>query len=416
MSVQPRRNRSGACLLLSLLVLTVACGGEGTVSDTEPAPGASTMRHEPVYPGERGGAEPVRPVEVARVTSGDDGEPPFYRAGPQAIAPDGTVYLLDLATGEIRLFGPDGTPTGTLGGPGQGPGELSEVVTTLAVAADRLIAVDELNGRLSIWGLDGEFREVVPFPTHPEDNGRVAYLELWGLSDGSLAGLYSRPSAGRQVLAAVVADSGGRPVAELARMSSRQTRALVGGRAAPIPVVRPVPQLAVDHDDGIYFTGAEEYEVTAFDRSGARRWELQVDWGRDPLPAEEVDRALGASAEMLRAMGEAPEVDASSVENVPDRLPALGAIKVDGHGHLWVFPYVYWDPRDPASLPPMVPVDVYDSAGERLYAGRIPSRFALHVDQDPAWSVAWRDSVWGIETDLDTGEQSLVRHRLEEPF
>jgi hypothetical protein len=181
-------------------------------------------------------------------------------------------------------------------------------------------------------------------------------------------------------------------------------------------VVRPVPQLAADRAGRIYVTGAEEYEILAFDGGGTARWRLRVEWPRDPLPDGEVDRALAASEEMLRAMGEQPEVDASSVENVPDRLPALRAIKVDGHGHLWVFPHFYWKPGDPASLPSMVPVDVYDPAGERLYAGMVPARFALHSDQGSAWAAAWEDSVWGVETDLDTGGQAVVRYRLQEPF
>lgn len=413
-----RRNRFPARVLMSLLAsLSLACGGGDGDTESATATGSEVriIRHDPVLPGERDGTDPVRLVEAARVMSADAREPAFYQAGAMAVAPDGTLYLHDPPAGMIRAFAPDGTPGRGLGGPGQGPGELSEVVTALAVAGDRLVAVDELNGRLSVWGLDGELREVEPFPAAPV-GGRVSYVTLRGFEDGTLAGLYPRASAGPDVMQAVVADADGRPTAELFRVARRRTRALVGGRPAPIPVVRPVPQLAADRAGGIYVTGAERYEILAFDGGGATRWRLRVEWERDPLPDEEVERALAASAEMLRAMGEAPEIDASSVENVPDRLPALGAIKVDGHGHLWVFPYVYWDPADPSSLPSMVPADVYDAAGERLYSGMIPSRFALHVDQGAAWAAAWEDSIWGVETDPDTGEQGVVRYRLQEPF
>ncbi|MGC4192819.1 MAG: PQQ-binding-like beta-propeller repeat protein [Thermomicrobiales bacterium] len=53
------------------------------------------------------------------------GPTPFQAPGTVAIAPDGTIWVLDLAAGNFQLFSPDGTYLETWGSAGDGPGEFN---------------------------------------------------------------------------------------------------------------------------------------------------------------------------------------------------------------------------------------------------------------------------------------------------
>ncbi|MGD8327992.1 MAG: hypothetical protein PVJ49_01070 [Acidobacteriota bacterium] len=99
--------------------------------------------------------------------------------------------------------------------------------------------------------------------------------------------------------------------------------------------------------------------------------------------------------------------------NWPDSMPALVGpmihpwahlepLRVDGHGHLYVFPFIpgSWDR-------PEQPVDVYSTDGEHLFSGMIPM---------VRWESARGDYVYGIRRDPDTDESTAVRYRLIEPF
>jgi len=98
---------------------------------------------------------------------------------------------------------------------------------------------------------------------------------------------------------------------------------------------------------------------------------------------------------------------------------ALADIKVDGHGHVYVFPYV------PKGTPPgdPRPVDVYSAQGERLFVGTISGRnftTASATYNGPMYEVAWQaadaDAVYGLAENTATGDYEVVRLRLVEPF
>ena len=73
-------------------------------------------------------------------------------------------------------------------------------------------------------------------------------------------------------------------------------------------------------------------------------------------------------------------------------------MRVDGHGNLYVFPYV-----DEGAHDGLVPVDVYSPDGERLFAGLTAPR---------SWIVAVDDDVYGIEQGEAAQSQRIVRYRL----
>jgi hypothetical protein len=117
----------------------------------------------------------------------------------------------------------------------------------------------------------------------------------------------------------------------------------------------------------VYQTGADEYQVLAVGSDTLPRWALRVAWSPSPLPRQR--------------------------------------LLVDGHGHLYVFPYVWVPGNGDDGVD--VPVDVYAPDGRRLFAGTAPPRYWRHADGDIVWEIA---------TDAETSEWVVRKSRLVEPF
>ena len=68
---------------------------------------------------------------------------------------DGRIYALDSSGGRVVVFGRSGRVVGTVGSPGEGPGELSEP-TALAVSSGGEVAVYDFGaGGIKHWGSAG---------------------------------------------------------------------------------------------------------------------------------------------------------------------------------------------------------------------------------------------------------------------
>ena len=151
-------------------------------------------------------------------------------------------------------------------------------------------------------------------------------------------------------------------------------------------------------------TDSREYQVHAFDLSGAERWALRVAAARLMTDATIREHTV----ELLR--NAVPELDPTGAE-WPDSLPALSALNVDGYGRLYVFPY-HWQSQGWGPYGPMepgtdsVPVDVYSPAGERLFAGMM---------RRWTWKAAHGDFLYGFRPD-ESGEHEIVRYRIILPF
>jgi hypothetical protein len=148
-------------------------------------------------------------------------------------------------------------------------------------------------------------------------------------------------------------------------------------------------------------------------------WALRATWERAPITQEIID-GVQPYLQTLPERQREPEW--------PEAMPALRFVWVDGHGHIYVVPYVYvnetltlgivtsnpiWSELGPVPDPPeFLPVDVYSPEGALLFAGMIESG-GQHM---LGWSDARGDHVYRMSTDWDTGERFLERLRLIEPF
>jgi len=170
--------------------------------------------------------------------------------------------------------------------------------------------------------------------------------------------------------------------------------------------------MAVAADGRVYVSTLDEYQVVAYEPDGTVRWALRAPWPRQPLDDGEVDWLM--EFHNIRF----PQRRRNRIE-WPETQYALGDIKVDGHGRLYVFPYV---PR--GSDLDERPVDVYSPDGEQLFSGVMSGPMANLSWQTPpangpmlarAWQAVAGDFIYGIAPDPDTSEWRVIRHRLAWP-
>ncbi len=341
-----------------------------------------------------------------------DGQPRFGYARRLAVDHAGDIYILDLADSNVKVFAPDGTHRATMGRPGEGPGEFSKYLSAIAIAGDYVVISDIGNRRLSVWSREGVHIKDMENDFGASQQPILAGLdELVGLADGGLVGLYgtvdpTRDEFRRFVVIAIDVETG--VVTEVFNVADRQAYAVAGGRMFPVPFVSPELQLAGPGDGGFFASTTEDYEVVAFQEASAS-WALQVRWSREPAPRAEYDRAVSVLSAMPGSPGRG--LNRSDIVAV-DPLRAIGSIKSDGRGNLYVFPFVYYTMGRPETWPESMVVHIYDPAGGLIGTAQVPSRFGLQPDQSGSWLASQGDYVYGLETPEDRDDQVVVRYLL----
>ena len=123
--------------------------------------------------------------------AGEAREDEFGRIGTVIATDDGRIFVADLTTTEVRIFGPDGVYRALLGRSGAGPGEF-RTPASLALLGDTLMVLDPGNGRIGLHSLDGEWL------------GHLPYMAL----TGPVARLY--PTGRHEVYSPTIRVAGGR--------------------------------------------------------------------------------------------------------------------------------------------------------------------------------------------------------------
>jgi hypothetical protein len=330
----------------------------------------------------------------------DDPDYILYRANSLQVDADGNIFVLDSGNSRVQMFDAAGEYVRTFGRRGQGPAEIGRP-GGLALAGERVVVRDTANRRYGMWSRDGAHLTDVPYPS------RDSPLTMQGLADGTVLGRVAVLDPDRSIL-------GGPPgfrlvwfdaeMVELATIHEFPPvelplivrRSDGGASFARVMVPAPDPSHAATDTGEVYASLCEEYQIYAYDAAGAMRWALRVAWQRGPISEAEIVTAIE------RARVNMPDASRSEVD-FPERRPALRRIAVDGHGHLFAFPYEEADDPDPDTIP----VDVYSPTGAHLFSGWMPNL---------AWSDARGDFVYDLESDDDSGEERIIRYRIVEPF
>lgn len=359
------------------------------------AEGTPVVEYEYV-PIDRRGGDSIEWVEELVIGDRGDADIRYAFGRPTDVTVDslGQIYVVDAQAVSVKVFDADGEYLRVLGGEGQGPGEFQSPRSVVAVDGAVIVGASR-NARWSHFDLQGNHLHDYAYPIF--DN-----LELvLAMESGDLVGSTTGFSEGERVNYGYGIYS---PKAELVRtiveMSFVQVPTIQRGTLRSYFSRTPfaVPQAAVSNDGGAYWSMSGEYQILAVGADGAQRWALRVASTPPAVSREQIDDVMT----MVRNRYE----DATESEvNFPDRQPALGRLQVDGHGHLYVFSYLYV-PLDEARST-AVPLDVYAADGERLFSGMALPR---------TWVHASGDHVWEIGPDPTTEEFVVRKIRLVEPF
>ncbi len=373
---------------------------------TIPVPeGLPTREYEVAAIDDRAGDHINLAADLVISDTAGDGAAAFFNPREIVVDDAGRIYVLDAGNHRVQVFASNGAFLRSFGHRGQGPGEFMLPVAMMLVD-DGILINDLRAGRLSLWSREGDHLR-----DHAHGRGFRPPVVI-GDRD-TLLGAYGEERAGDYPLNVTARFT--LAGEEIARVGAVPIRGRVRVRVGPeisadyaegfnqlhIDMEGDVqPRFALGRDGALYLAAGDEYQVLALDASGAPRWALRTTMPLPQRPVASIDALVNNSRRVSSR---------SDLEWDP-LLPAIQATRVDGHGHLWVYPML------PESLVNEVeagapqqprPVDVYSAGGELLYSGL--------ADPTP-WHVAFGDFVYRLSTDPETEEPAVVRYRLIEPF
>lgn len=378
--------------LLALLVAAAACSpadrGRGEASVRDSAGIRVVVQQAPRFAGESAWRVSDAPVVEIGQQEGDS-TLLLHRVEATTRTDDGRIVIANANLPLLRWYAADGTYVQGTGRPGGGPGEFAAeggMITALWPMQDSVGTWEHSARRLQVFGPDAQVARAVTLEL-PSDMPPGSYPQIFGMTgDGGFVGvLLAQPSADapvgsviRDSLTFVRYDSTGAYRGAILRAPGyvwyvlEMQRGDQSFRTLGRPPFSPSP-LAAAHDDGLYYSSADRWEIRDFDVNGRLRTLIRREEPRRELTEELVDRSKeltmrGAPAdpatrrEWERTVEEAP---------YPDSIPALRRMRVDRDGMLWV--QAYDAPGDTALV-----WSVFDAQGQWLSDVQLPLELELH--------------------------------------
>lgn len=331
----------------------------------------------------------------------------LYRVTSATMLDDGGILLSNSGTTELRRYAADGTRVLSFGEQGQGPGEFGEFSSMRIISriGDSVAVDDAANGRVNVFGIDGHFGRTF-VPSSPDGHGRPAlsgalsdgYLALAPVGSGRLAG-----NVGDFIdmaFAFLHFDRAAKTVRPIGQVKGRQRRVNSLGEGA---IHYPFVPLTVDPS---YATSGS---LLVYNESGTAELRLLSDtgeltaiyrWAPERVPYSEIRERF--RREFLAEVNEErrPAYErllASPGLPVPDVVPAVQGVLIDGGGYMWAEKYrLPWD-ADRVWY-------VLDPSGEWLGEMQTPSGVTVHE--------IGRDYILGVHRDPQ-GVESVVVYDLD---
>ncbi|MEK9500298.1 6-bladed beta-propeller [Gaopeijia maritima] len=328
----------------------------------------------------------IAPTPDLRIGGADaHGAAQFGAVQGVAVASDGSIWVADRQTADVRVFEADGTHRVTVGGRGDGPGEF-RVVRLLGQAGDSMAVVDDRTGRLSWFDLGG----VLLTESLIHRRGSSAPVVYGVGSDGRLAGAIQR------LVSADTMDPGTVFEGEIDFVGWKHPE-------SPPRTIATVPT------SSWLFTGTSQIPIpftTNASLAVARHWvvtrgvrpellHLSDDGGRRITRVRRAPRPVGAD---MRQAYEAfvrsvypedrrqPFLEALHHPAVPDTAPAYTRLLVDTAGRVWAQHFT----ADRRSLGDW---DVFDPDGSLTAVVANPPGVWLHAITDRAAVGVWLDAL-----------------------
>ena len=347
---QPRQLRTLPCLL-AIVVFMPAKPARGMVGQAVQAPRSTTtdsagvviVENERPAPGSRLGWRVGRAPSLS--IGAHEGEEPYLLYGVEDATRlhDGRIAVANSASGEIRLFGPDGIHLASWGGIGEGPGEFAqwdpEAVSDWP--GDSIAAAAWWRGRIEVFDADGRHGRTATL-----GEGRFSFAGLLsggiivakpslviGIPFGAANGTLTR----REEEFGLVGPDGELLVSLGTHAGEEWFVSPDSPSARPHPFGRSV--LAAAWGDLAIVTANDRYEIRAYTTDGVLSRIVRRDHDlRTPTQAEVDNWVQERYADLPEERRERVLAQMEGM-TVVEYYPAFSAVESDPAGYLWVREY-----------------------------------------------------------------------------
>jgi hypothetical protein len=392
--------------ILAILPLLQACetaaSWEGTITDSAGVAIVSNTSTPMWQPGDEWTVtEDLRIGTVA-------GEPEYQFTNLAFIdvAPDGTIYATDNMVMEAKAFDAQGNYLRTLGGPGSGPGELTQQAVFIYVEDDGTVIIPDVGAqRVNRYSPEGEalgsfpiqIQGGVPTVWVLDDQGRLM-TQLRGLNVRGIEAL----EEGDPI---VVYDTTGAVVDTVAVLPKGQMLEGITEQQFSMVLFAPEPVWDLASDGSIFFAMNDQFQILVNDADGNRQRIIRKA-GVERKPVEERDRE--AIRRLLREQWEGVGVPPAQIEQLmqgvgfADFYPAFGQIFIGPEETLWIQRIrsardMAGDAEEEVEFDPQAigspEWEVFDDQGRFLGVVTMPDRFRpVNVQGDEIYGI-WRDEL-----------------------
>ena len=404
----------------TLMLATATLAACGTDTAPPPADAIETIGDTTVVHSRSEGAWGAGAALVPEVSIGELDGPEEYLFGNVAsiaVDDDGTVHVLDAQAQEVRIFDSAGTHVGTLGGRGEGPGELSRGEAIAVLPDGRLLVRDPANMRVQVFGPGpGETDEwrynsgnhFTDRPLYTDSRGHT-YLFASDVSRDDASILVELAADGTPLDTFPEPTSDHRPAVLRAEFTTESSSSSTSMNVPFSPFFTWTL-----HPSGHFLSGlSTEYRIDLAGDDGT----LRIKREHEPVPVSDTERDF--SREMIEDQMRQVDPDWSwDGPPIPDYKPPFMALHAGRDGRIWVLLATAasivenedHDPDDPSSQPVIFHVrgryDVFESDGTYLGAVEAPDEFSGYPQ--PVFD---GDHVWAVARD-ELGVERVVRYRI----
>lgn len=268
-----------------------------------------------------------------------DGPDALTTPGPTTLLPDGGVAVTQRQDGAVKIFGPDGRLTTSIGRSGRGPGEFRHIAA-IGMSGDTAIWVSDLsNRRLSFFDLRGRLRAEMSWP----GLDRTPYRPVLN-GTAFLAGEIREGSARSDTMWAIRTYNGEGTLLDTIAVYRRGNSTLdIGGRSVANPLssgalsaYSPDGGHAVVVDRTVPFTGRRSSFTLTWIDIGTKQTIGRTSFSYEPIPIP--PELLDSLAARYRAAGAPPEYSAGLTRALRELrfLPPVTAVVSDGSFAVWI--------------------------------------------------------------------------------
>lgn len=370
----------GSVVITALLfgAVLLGCGGDPPPVPEGPLRPWDTVAvprhiHSPEPRGEgdavprgRVGAQPL--LELG--SRADEDEYVFGSVRGAVILGDGEIVIADGTAGTLLYFDQAGRLDTIAGGPGEGPGEFTQLFWVGLCQTDSVFVYDARTVRLSVFGDSGEFVRSFPVAApggRPVDAPRCAdgRLVARGVPTWSEAPVQG-PWMPRVPIFLNDLEGATDSIVESFPYVEYVGR---GGRPLPPPLAAEV--LFDLSGDRLLMGFSDRYEIGVFGVDGRPQAVFGLDLPRRPVTPEDADAIVsdltasleGETARRFREFAD---------EHMPEFFPYFDRVLVASNGDVWIR-------RHPSPLDDPHHWDVFEGSGSYDYRGVVeaPARFEL---------------------------------------